>query len=487
MAEDRWGEEQFQDATRAIARRLVRALRQRITSTDMLLHLMILLVVPLLLAGLTWFSNAAPLLPFVIYPPLASGTYTLFADPESVYAEPKRFVGGMTLGALSGWVAIRLTSTFWYTGPPGEMEVHAGATAFAIALTVISTWVLDLEVPVAFSAALLALVAGTDLSYVLAIAISSSMVAGLFLVWRDRIYEQRGEFLFRTATSDDRVLIPVRDIPADEETALFGAHLAAAHEAGRVVLYRASPREEIPAASLDESAENPESVAREEGGEREKEAEDGEGPWTPTPDIAAVDRARTAIEETVDVPVEVAVETGDPADPERTLAAARALECDLIVAGQEGAIADRSDYLAGIFSDDIDAIAFHPSEEVTSWSRVLVLVRGPGKTARAMIDFATRIATSPERVSVAHTIDGSERRREAETMLAELVDSYDSDLETRVARGPVGRFLERNSAHYDVVFVGSSTDRSVASRILSPPTFRNLTEVEADIALVHVS
>jgi hypothetical protein len=440
---------------------------------------MVLLVVPVLLAGLTWLSNSISLLPFVIYPPLASGTYTLFANPESVYAEPRRFVGGMTLGALSGWVALRLATAFWYTVPPGQMEVHAGATALAVALTAGSTWAFDLEAPVAFSAALLALVAGTDLSYVLAIGLSSSLVAGVFLLWHDRVYEQRGQFLFRTVTSDDRVLVPIRDDPADEEAALFGAHLAAAHDAGRVVLYRASPRQELPEATLDVEAEAllP-TVTHEEAST--------EGSWTPTPEVAAVNRARAAIEETVDVPTEVAVEPGDPNDAEGTLAAARALHCDLIVTGHEGPIAEPTAYLGRLFAGEVDAIAFHPTERVTSWSRVLVLVRGPGKTARAMVDFATRIAATPERVSVAHTIEHAERRREAEAMLAELVDSFDSDLETRVARGPVGHFLERNAAYYDVVFVGSSTDRSVASRILSPPTFQHLSDVEADLALVHV-
>ncbi|MGM0371733.1 MAG: HPP family protein [Halobacteriota archaeon] len=471
---ERWGEPELREAKRAIGHRLLETARQRVTSTDILLHLMVLLLVPLLLAGLTFLSNSISLLPFVIYPPLASGTYTLFANPESIYAEPRRFVGGMTLGAFSGWVALKIATTLWYTVPPGEMEVHAGATALAVALTTLSTWALKLEVPVAFSAALLALVAGTNLTYVIAIGLSSSLVAGVYLVWHDRIYEQRGQFLYRTVTSDDRVLVPVRDRPADAETGQFGALLAVAHEAGTVVLYRASPRQELPAPQFEVE---PAAVS--------VPGADGEDPRTPTPDIAAVNQVRTAIEDTVDVPCEVAIEPGEPDDPEGIRAAAAALDCDLIVTSHEGALADPTDYLVGIFSGDIDAIAFHAAAEATSWSRILVLVRGPGKTSRAMIDFATRIATAPERVSVAHTIEERERRREAETMLAELVDSFDSSIETRVARGPVGRFLEHNARYYDVVFVGSSTDRSVASRILSPPTFQHLTEVEADIALVH--
>ncbi len=469
---------------RAVEYHVLETLRQQVSSTERLLHLMIVFVVPVILAGLTWLSNAVSVLPFVIYPPLAAGTYTLFADPESRYAEPKRFVGGMTLGAFSGWAALEVLTAFWYSTPPGYMEVHAGATALAIALTAVLTWGLDLEAPTAFSAALLALLAGTNVTYVIAIAVSSSIVAGVYLVWYDQIYEHRADFLYRTVTSDDRVLVPVRGLPTDEETALFGALLAAAHEAGTVVLYRASPREELPEPSLEPEKELV-TAPTETKPEATTELPTA-GPWTETPEIGVLERVREAIEDTVDVPYELAVEPGDPNDPRTTLEAAHTLDCDLIVTSHEGELADPTPYLIGIFGGDVDAIAFHPTERTTSWSRVLVLVRGAGPTARAMVDFATRIAATPERVSVAHTIEASERRREAETMLTALIDSFESDIETRVATGPVGTFLERNASYYDVVLIGSSTDRSVASRILSPPTFQNLSAVDADIALVHL-
>ena len=467
---------------RAIRYRVLRSLRERISSTERLLHLMIIFIVPILLGGLTWLSNAIALLPFVIYPPLAAGTYTLFADPESQYADPKRFVGGMTLGAFSGWAALKLLTTFWYTVPPGQMEVHAGATALAVGLTAVLTWALDLEVPTAFSAALLALLAGTSFTYVFAIALSSVAVAIVYVFWHDRIYERRAEFLYRTATSDDRVLIPVRAVASDEETALFGALLAAAHEAGTVVLYRATPHQELPEIHLGPSETGPLQPDR-DAGATEPTAGDT---WTDTPEIESLERVRLAVEETVDVPTEIAIESGDPNDPSKTIQAAHTLDCDLIVTSHDGELATPSPYLAGLFGGDVDAIAFNPTERTTSWSRVLVLVRGPGPTAMAMVDFATRIAATPERVSVAHTVEDQERRRQAETMLAELIDSFESDIETRVATGPVGDFLERNAAYYDMVFIGSSSDRSVASRILSPPTFQHLESVDVDVALVHM-
>ncbi|MDY6779963.1 MAG: HPP family protein, partial [Halobacteria archaeon] len=69
-----------------------------------LLHLSSVVFVPLLIALVTFVSNVSPFVSFLVYPPLASGTYTLFADPEGKYSSPVKFVGGMTVGAVSGWV-----------------------------------------------------------------------------------------------------------------------------------------------------------------------------------------------------------------------------------------------------------------------------------------------------------------------------------------------------------------------------------------------
>ena len=478
MDRDTGLQELWRRFSRSLRYHVLGSVRRRLTSTDRLLHLMTVFVVPVLLGSLTWLSNAVGVLPFVIYPPLASGTYTLFADPDGQYSEPKRFVGGMTLGALSGWAALTVLSALWYSVPPGQMEVHAGATALAVGTTALVTWGLDLEEPTAFSAALLALLAGPEISYVLAIGLSSAVVAGIFAVWRDRVYEHRDQFLFHSATADDRVLVPIRGLPGDADVALFGAFLAAAHGAGRVILYRAT-QTELPEPSLEPTPDGESEGAREP-------AVETLGPATETTSIGTLARIQTAIEETVDVPVEVAITDADPEDPGATIDAAHALECDLVVAGHPEGLSEPSPYLAGLFGSDLDAIALQTTGQRSSWSRVLVLVRGPGRTARAMLDFAIRLAATPERVSVAHTIETTERRREAESMLAELVESVDADVETRVAQGPVGAFLDRNGAYYDVVFVGSSTDRSVASRILSPPTFTDLGTVEADLALVHL-
>lgn len=67
----------------------------------------------------------------MLFPPLASGTYTLFADPEGRYADPWTFVAGMAAGALCGWFALVLAGTF-YEFPAGPNTAHAGAAAFGV-------------------------------------------------------------------------------------------------------------------------------------------------------------------------------------------------------------------------------------------------------------------------------------------------------------------------------------------------------------------
>jgi len=72
-------------------------------TTRNLLHVSVLVVVPLVVAAVVAVSNALEAVSFLLYPPLAAGAYTLFADPAGRYASPIRFVVGLTLGAACGW------------------------------------------------------------------------------------------------------------------------------------------------------------------------------------------------------------------------------------------------------------------------------------------------------------------------------------------------------------------------------------------------
>ena len=119
------------------------------------------------------------------------------------------------------------------------------------------------------------------------------------------------------------------------------------------------------------------------------------------------------------------------------------------------------------------------------WRRVMVPVRRPGDVAHAMLDFAGRLAGPAGRVAVCHCIDSERRRRDAEEMLANLAETFERAFETRVASAPIEEFLSENVGSYDLTIVGSSTDRSAASRVIAPPTFRRLHDLDGDVAIVH--
>jgi hypothetical protein len=474
----------------AVAGRALRAARGWIETTENLIHLVVLILVPLLLATVTWLSNITPFVSFLVYPPLASGTYTLFADPEGRYAEPRKFVGGMTLGALCGWVSLEITARYWYLVPPEQFQVHAGATALSIFLTGLSTWLLDLEVPTAFSAALLVLVSGSEqLVYVVGIAVSSAIVAGAFAFWYDRFYEHRAQYLFQTVKSDDRVLVPIRDPDRDEETALFAAYLAAAHEAGKVVLYQAVSPEETAAPSQEGESNEQTQIESRSGSLLFDTGPDIEPPESLSPDLLEqLQSIERTIEESVEVPCEMVITEADPADPRPVLETARTVDCDLVVSRYDYQELERegpTSFLAGLFRGGIDVIGFHSAERQTSWSRILVLVKTADELSHAMLDFANRLATATANVSVCRCISDPSERNRAESMLHDLVSSFQAQFETRVSYGNVPEFLRRYGRNYDLAIVGASSERSTASKVLSPPTFVDLEDVECDVAIVH--
>jgi nucleotide-binding universal stress UspA family protein len=474
---------------RAIERREIAEFGRWVENTDNLLHLSVVVFVPLLIAVVTWLSNMVGLLPYLLFPPLASGSYTLFAQPESRYASPKRFVGGLTAGALCGWVAFEVVLVFTAVDPT-TAGVNPFAAAGAIFLTGVVTWAADLEEASAFSSALLVLVtevaSGSSVvltllpgvsmnftpraAYVLSVLASTTLVATVFLVWREEFYQRRAHYLYGTTHGDDHVLVPVRG-ENREATILFGARIAAAHEAGRVVLL-----DILEEADLGESE-----VVRQQDGLELDEV-----------DIESAERVRTAAEEMNEyaqrvrtlagVPCEVVVATGDPG--ETVIDTAKRTNCDLIVTPYEESYGSLSPFVRHIFAGPFDAVAHRASTGTTRWRRVLVPVSRPGDSAHAMIDFATRLAGRSGVVSACTCIQREVERRPAERRLADMVEAFDGPIETRVARDSVTDFIEENADAYDLVMLGSSGDRSVASRFVSPPTFERLKEVDCDVAVV---
>jgi nucleotide-binding universal stress UspA family protein len=179
---------------------------------------------------------------------------------------------------------------------------------------------------------------------------------------------------------------------------------------------------------------------------------------------------------------EVVVGEGD--DTTATLSAVRDTGCDLVVTPYEADDGALTEYVRGVFGGPYDAVAFRPVSRDSAWERVLVMVARPGDSAHAMIDFAERLVGDGGTLSVCTCIGTEVERRPAETRLANLVETVDRPVETRVARSDVTSYLDANAETYDLVVIGSSGDRSAASRFVSPPTFERITEIETDVAVV---
>jgi len=527
---------------RRFERRELREFGAWLEHTRNLLHLSVLIVVPVVIAAVTVLANAVDAVSFLLYPPLAAGAYTLFSDPAGRFASPVRFVAGLTAGAVCGAVALHLAGAGGGLAIGGD--VNPLGAALAVFLTGAATWAFDVEEPAAFSAALLALVTRSGgLQYVVSVALSSVVVVAAFSLWKRGLYEERARYLYRSVRGDDHVLVPMRG-PAPEATAALAARLAAAHEAGKVVLLALVDADAVESArraakqadrerpdadlSTEAAVKGAESLrtrpirnsrepsrpasplALTDGGTTDDRADasstrtdDGADDPADTDDDAerraaaslatALEHRAGRIEERFDVPCEVVVAGSGGDEGETALRVAHETNCDLVATPFEADDGTLSPFVGRLFRGDTDVLVHQSDDGRTEWSRILVPVRGAGDGAHAMLDFAARLIGddadpgSGGVVTLVHCIDAERDRRRAEEMLADLSETVGVRVETAVARRPVEEYLARHASGYDLVIVGASRDRSVASRFVSPPTFRRLDDLDADVAIVDRS
>ncbi|MFB6152563.1 MAG: HPP family protein [Haloarculaceae archaeon] len=527
---------------RRVERREVREFRRWLERTSNIVHLSVLVFVPLLIGVVTALSNSLESISFLLFPPLASGTYMLFGNPESEYASPSRFVAGLTVGALCGWAALEVGAVVGLQEPSGAMQANAAEAALAMFLTAVVTWPLDVEEASAYSTALLGLLVppNKEAAFAASVFLATTIVASVFYVWREQFYECRAEFLYESVRGDDHVLVPMRGENPDA-TAMLGARLAAAHDAGKVVLLDIVGDEDIaraerellddrrradraaatdggrPAGDSDTSpvgktdggpaaddADAPDGAGVDGDGDEQSDRDgNGEPPGAATgtdlEDVAAeqaVSEAAThlemraaEIETQVGIPCQVVVAV-DGRSPARTvLTTAREVNCDLVAASYEQRHGGLSPYLRSLFRGDRDVLVHRSKAGRTRWKRFLVTVRRASDVAHGMVDFATRLAGRSGRISVETSITGERERerRRAEEMLADIVEPFDGRFETRVSTTPIERYLAENADDFDLVVMGASRDRSAASRLISPPTFERIQDVDADVAVVDRS
>jgi len=506
---------------RRLERREESALRRWIEDTENLLHVSVLLFVPLTIAAVTVLANALPSLSFLLFPPLASGAYTLFADPEGRFASPIRFVAGLTIGAVCGWIALLAL------GSPGGGSVDPGAAMAAVLLTGIVTWLLDVEEPGSFAVALLLLVQEAPPGvYALSVAAASAIVAGVYVAWHRTIYEHRAEFLYTTTGRDDDVLVPM--VEGAEPVARLGARIAGGHEHGRLVLLgilgesaadgesgdAADAPSDVPADGDDSaseqgapdakpadsdqpdpdttfyaeaSADGPgETVPVDTFSARATSGEPGEGAEQPDPsadETALIYRLEELAEQLsgeTGARSEVLVARGSsPAAVTRE--SAREAGTDLILAPFTDPAGDG--FAASLFASPLDVGVGHIERE--RWRRILVPIRSAGDLAHRKVDIARRVAGQVGRVTVAHCIDDPSERRRAVAMCSNVVDAYDGRFETHVANVDIDDFIADHASASDLIVLGASTDRSPVSRFLSRPTYERVRDVDTDLLVVH--
>ena len=461
-----------------VERRELREFRRWAETTDRVVHFSVLLFVPLLIGLVTLLSNAVPTLSFLLFPPLASGTYTLFVDPRGKYSDPGRFVAGLTIGAACGEGAL-VASNALLSAPTGQFQVAAGGAVLATLATGVITWPLDIEEPSAYSTALLALLVQPSQygAFLGSIFLASSIVAVVFVVWRDRFYDRRATVLYESTTGDDRVLVPMRGASATATT-MLAARLAAAHEAGKVVLLDVvadSAAAEAERALLSEGVEAAGVDQRDAVGDALRERVD------------RLESAAAGVETRVGVPCQVVVATGEDSPAATTLQAAHSTNCDLVAAPYESEHGALTPYLRQLLGGETDVLVHRSQTDATHWREVLVPVRRASDVAHHMVDFALRLSGRSGRVAVANCISRGGDRRRAESMLSDIVEPFDGPIETRVSESDIHTFLSDVGPQYDLVMIGASRDRSAASRFIAPPTFERLDDVATDVAIVDRS
>ncbi len=470
----------------------------------MLVHVSVLVFVPLSVGLLTYLSNRFDVLSFFIFPPLAAGTYALFANPESEASSPVRFVAGLTAGAVCAAIAVMVAVRLVYPGlPPSALEVDAPGAAFAVLLTGVLTWVLDVEEAAAYAMALLGLLIppARQLAFVGSVFVTATVVAAVFAAWRGLVYERRARYFYESTRGDDHVLVPMR-AGHDAATAMLGGRLAAAHDAGKVVLLdlvdggRTAALErhllrtgEATAPDDDATGEGTGRAAIETGaGGAADPRTDSDDARVPDPAVAmAVSELRSLadrLESDLDVPCEVVVADGSGAPVETVRRVRTEVDCDLTVVPYEAENGELTAFVERVLTTAGDVVVHRSHDGRTRWERITVPVRKAGDTAHNMLDFALRVVEPTGRVGVAHCIDDEADRRAADRMLEDLVETFRGDIETRVPNADIRTFLRRSAGATDLVIVGAGQERGLLSRIVTPPTFEGIHDVETDVAIV---
>ncbi|WP_435098824.1 hypothetical protein [Halarchaeum sp. P4] len=141
----------------------------------------IFLVAPLL-GVVTAAANTLAALPFLLFPPLAAVSYSLFTRETRSVAWDVPVA--LTVGACSGWLAAVLVGAF-RTLPSHPYTVSPLVVVFTVVFAGVSLWALNIEVPPAFAVGLLLPFAGVSPGvYVANVVAASTFVIAVHAAYR---------------------------------------------------------------------------------------------------------------------------------------------------------------------------------------------------------------------------------------------------------------------------------------------------------------
>lgn len=403
-----------------------------------LIRISVLVLVPLIVGIVTWLSNVSNAISFLLFPPIAAGTYTLFAAPDR--SSPRRFVMGITAGGVCGWIS--LEAILFFDVAVVEAPIPPEGAALSVLLAGIVTWIIKVEEPSAYSTALLVLVTGVDeITYVFGIATSSLLVAIVFILWRDQVYQKRAEFLYRKKGQSEHVLVPMWE---NESSTLahIGGKVAAESPSSRVILLG---RES-------ETQSKSETVA-----EIEEQAEEIESKYNVVADVIIIPQG---------------------SDTKQLLSVAADTNCTSIVTSYNP---DNVKPLEKLFKSNIEIIGVETTPEKTEWQSAMVGVMAADVANQRLAEIGSRIASE---TSLCYCVPEDKTQREGRQMVTALAESVDRRVNTVVTGDSPQVYFNKAASEKDLLIIGASTDRGTISRTLVPPTYFGL-DVDCDIAVVH--
>lgn len=277
-------------------------------------------------------------------------------------------------------------------------------------------------------------------------------------------------------------------------TAMLGARLAAAHDAGKVILLYMVGDDDITVAERTADSEKTETVASQsakddtESRDENVELSDGEprsAEQRVTSAFAEALEARAEIIRTeVGVPCEVVV-ASEGKKPSRTVSeTAHETNCDLIATPYETRHGSLSPFIRELFVEDTDVVIHRSVDDQTDWKSALVIVQRAGDLAHGMLDFAIRLVGRSGHLSVGRCITNERQRRHAEERLADLTETLSRTYETRISHSSVESFITTCAPEYDLIVIGASRDQNIASRFLSPPAFERIDSLPCDVVIL---